>query len=103
MFDYFVNGVQAYNQGMAYLRDRITSLSGYSLTFRSAPLFNELAIRVRGGSAARVCTALEEKGIIAGLDLGRVDAERADSLLIAVTERHTRAELDRFVTALDAV
>jgi len=87
----------------AYLRDRISSLSGYSPAFRTGPQFNELAVRVRGGSAARVCTALEEKGIIAGLDLGRVDAERGDCLLVAVTERHTRADLDRFVAALDGV
>jgi glycine dehydrogenase subunit 1 len=87
----------------AYLRDRISSLSGYSPAFRSGPQFNELAVRVRGGSAARICTALEEKGIIAGLDLGRVEPERSDCLLVAVTERHTRADLDRFVAALDAI
>jgi glycine dehydrogenase subunit 1 len=87
----------------AYLRDRILSLAGYSAAFRSAPLFNELAVKVRGGSAAKVCTALEEKGIIAGLDLGRVDSERKDCLLVAVTERHTRSDLDRLIGALDSV
>jgi glycine dehydrogenase subunit 1 len=87
----------------AYLQARIAALSGYSAAFRTAPQFNEFTVRARGGNAARVCTALEEKGIIAGLDLGRVDPERSDCLLIAVTERHTRADLDRFVAALDAI
>jgi len=87
----------------AYLRDQIAALPGYALTFKRTPQFNEFAVQVRGGSAARVCTALEEQNIIAGLDLGRVDAARADSLLIAVTERHTRPDLDRFVAALGNV
>ena len=41
--------------------------------FPAAPSFNEFAVRVRGGSAARVCEALEADGIIAGYDLGRTD------------------------------
>ena len=86
-----------------YLRGRILALSGYEAPFRDAPFFNEFAVRVRGGNAARVCTKLEADGIVAGLDLGRVDPRQADCLLIAVTERHTRAELDRLVAALAKV
>jgi hypothetical protein len=59
--------------------------------------------RVRGGSARAVCTALEEQGILAGIDLGTVAPAYADRLLVAVTEQRTRAELDRLVSALDAV
>jgi len=86
-----------------YLRGRILSLAGYSPAFGDAPFFNEFTVRVRGGSAARVCADLEKKSIIAGLDLGRFDSARKDQLLIAVTERHTKADLDGFITALDAV
>ena len=50
-----------------------------------------------------VVAALEAKGIIAGLDLGRVDRDRADSLLVSVTERHSKAELDQLVVELDGV
>jgi glycine dehydrogenase subunit 1 len=85
----------------AYLRDGILALSGYALGFERAPHFNELCIRVRGNDASRVCAALERDGIVAGLDLGRVDAKLADRLLIAVTEKHRREDLDRLVTALD--
>jgi glycine dehydrogenase subunit 1 len=43
---------------------------------------------------------LAKEGIIAGVDLGRFrDAWRKD-LLIAVTELHTREELERLLTAL---
>jgi len=86
-----------------YLRTRILGLSGYSEAFAAAPFFNELAIRVRGGDAAAVCRKLEAQGIIAGYDLGRQDATRKDCLLIAVTEKHRREDLDRLVSALAAV
>jgi glycine dehydrogenase subunit 1 len=86
-----------------YLRDAITGLSGYSSAFGAAPFFNEFTVRVRGGSAASVCAKLEGQGIIAGLDLGPVDPAQKDLLLIAVTEKHTRPELDRFVQALSSV
>jgi glycine dehydrogenase subunit 1 len=86
-----------------YLKSKIAALSGYSLVYPSAPTFNEFAVRVRGGSAARVVDALEPKGFLAGFDLGRVEPARADQLLIAVTERASREDLDAFVGALDGV
>jgi len=60
-------------------------------------------VSVRGGNAARVVEKLEESGIIAGFDLGRTDAALADRLLVSVTEKHRREDLDRFVEALDRV
>jgi glycine dehydrogenase subunit 1 len=86
-----------------YLRTKLLELPGYSLAFAAAPFFNELALRVRGGDAAAVCRKLEAQGIIAGYDLGRQDPARKDSLLIAVTEKHRREDLDRLVAALGAV
>lgn len=86
-----------------YLQGQITKLPGYRAAFAPAPFFNEFAIQVRGGDAAAVCRKLEAQGIIAGYDLGRADAARKDSLLIAVTEKHRREDLDRLVSALSAV
>ena len=86
-----------------YLKAKIKALAGYSLVYPSTPTFNEFAVRVRGGSAARVVDALEPKGFLAGFDLGRVDPGQADQLLIAVTERASRADLDAFARALDAL
>jgi glycine dehydrogenase subunit 1 len=85
-----------------YAKSVIGKLAGFSIAFSGAT-FNEFAVRVRGGNAAKVAGHLESKGIIAGLDLGRVDRDRADSLLVAVTERHTKADLDALVEALDGV
>jgi len=86
-----------------YLAGRIRELSGYSLGFGEAPLFNEFTVSVRGGNAARLCEKLEPLGIIAGFDLGRSDPALADRLLVAVTEKHRREDLDRFAEALDRV
>jgi glycine dehydrogenase subunit 1 len=85
-----------------YLRSELLKLAGYAPGFTDAPFFNEFAIKVRGGSAARVVRHLESQGIIGGFDLGRVDPKLSDRLLIAVTEMHQRTDLDRLVQALDA-
>ncbi len=86
-----------------YLHDKIVALPGFAPGFAAAPYFNEFAVRVRGGNAANVCRKLEQQGVIAGFDLGRVDPKLADRLLIAVTEEHRREDLDRLLTALSQI
>ncbi len=83
----------------SYLAGAIGGLSGYRLA-SSAPFFNELCVEVRGGDAqALVRRIADAHGILAG-----VPAEGHPSkLLVAVTERHRKADLDRLVAALDAV
>ena len=54
----------------------------------------------RGSTAAEVLQKLATQGILGGIDLGRFDGARKNQLLIAVTERHGRDELDRLVSAL---
>ncbi|WP_438035730.1 aminomethyl-transferring glycine dehydrogenase subunit GcvPA [Sorangium sp. So ce204] len=94
--------VEAAKQCLAkaeHLKREIARLDGYSLPM-SAPTFHEFVVKVRGGDAGKLTRALAEQGIIAGLDLGRIDARRRDELLVAVTERHSRADLDRLVEGL---
>ncbi len=86
-----------------YLADQIAALPGYELSHPKAPFFNEFTVRVRGNDAKKLCSELESKGIIAGLDLGRVDPALSDQLLIAVTETHSRSDLDKLLAALDSV
>jgi glycine dehydrogenase subunit 1 len=84
-----------------YLKGKIAQIEGYGLRY-SAPTFNEITVTVRGGDAGALVSALTNQDIIAGFALGRVDPARKGELLVAVTERHARADLDRFVAALDA-
>jgi glycine dehydrogenase subunit 1 len=86
-----------------YLRREIDKLPGYGPAFEPAPYFNEFTVRVRGGDALQVCQKLEAQGIIAGYDLGRQGPALKDCLLIAVTEKHRREDLDRLVSALASV
>lgn len=94
--------VEAARQCLAkteHLKAALRALPGYALPY-AAPTFNEFVVRVRGGDAGAVVTALAKDDILAGLDLARVDPTRRGELLIAVTERHTRADLDRLAAAL---
>ena len=86
-----------------YVRSRVLELDGYSEGFEPAPFFNEFAIRVRGGNAAAVAQRLEQEAIIPGLDLGRIRPEWRNRLLVAVTEMHSKENLDALVAALDRV
>lgn len=86
-----------------YVRKGIAKLPGYALVYPERPIFNEMLVRVRGGDAAAVCEKLARQGILAGVALSRYYPERADQMLIAVTERHTRADLDRLIEALSSV
>ncbi len=83
-----------------YLRKEILALPGFTARFQDAPFFNEFAIRVPRGDAQALVSQLENEAIIAGLDLGHIDPDLKDSLLIAVTEKHSREDLDRLVAAL---
>ena len=83
------------------LRAKVGALDGFAARF-AAPTFNEVAIRVPG-RAADVLRALEEKGIIGGLDLGRFYPELDDCILMAATELTTSADVDHLVTALSEI
>ena len=80
-----------------YLMGRLRSLPGFSIPF-SAPVFNEFVLRVPS-SAEQIAARLHHDHLVAGLSLGRWQADLKDCLLIAVTERHTRQDLDRLVDA----
>lgn len=74
----------------------------------SGPTVNEFAVRVRG-SAAKAAAKLAEQRILAGVPLDRPGfqlpglAAPEETLLIAVTERHHKEDLDRLAAALDEV
>ncbi len=85
-----------------YLKHRIDELDGFEVV-RGAPTFNEFVVRRRQGKAAPLLAALAAEGILAGVDLGRFFEARDHEFLLAVTERHDRAALDRLVEALGSV
>jgi glycine dehydrogenase subunit 1 len=82
----------------AYAREAIGRARGCRLPY-SAPVFNEFVVELPG-PAEEAARRLLEKGIAAGLPLGRYDAARSRQLLVAVTEVNTRAAIDRLAAEL---
>ncbi len=81
-----------------YLADEICQVPGFRLKF-GRPFFKEFVVETPM-PAEKIVEALSEKGIMAGLALGRFEAGMGNCLLVAVTEKRTKAEMDRFVAAL---
>ena len=96
-------------QGAHYLFDRLRAIDGVRPA-ADAPFFREFALRVPGDARA-VLAALADEGILGGLSVGELtggpDASLEggvdDVILVAVTERRTREELDRYADALARV
>jgi glycine dehydrogenase subunit 1 len=84
-----------------YLAERIEKLGGYELAFPGY-FFKEFAVRTKR-PAAGIVEAMLERGFLTGVDLGRFGEDWANLLLVAVTEKRTKQEMDAFVDALAAV
>ena len=67
-----------------------------------APFFQEFVVRCAPPVAA-INEALYKERIIGGCDLGRYYPELAGCMLLCVTEKRTRAEIDRLVRTMEAV
>jgi glycine dehydrogenase subunit 1 len=81
-----------------YLREALLDVPGVE-PFTIGPVFREFAVRLPRPAAA-VIHELVGRGFLAGVDAGRWYPGLADVLLLAVTERRTRAEMDAFVDAV---
>jgi glycine dehydrogenase subunit 1 len=82
----------------AYAAERASRVRGCSLRYEG-PYVKEFVVTTPV-PAARVLEAGREAGLVAGFDLGRVDPERDHELLVAVTERRTREDIDRWADVL---
>ena len=92
-----------------FAKKQLAALRGFSLAF-TGPTFNEFTVRVRGGNALQAVERLAEKGIYGGvaanapgLFTGAAGDAHKDLLIIAVTERHSKVDIERLVRSLDEV
>ena len=81
-----------------YAAERLTRIPGVRLRF-GAPYFKEFALQLPK-PPERVVQRLLRDRILAGVPLRQFDRTLKDSLLVAVTEKRTRDEIDAFVDAL---
>ena len=82
----------------AYARERLAATDGVEL-LHEAPVAREFAVRL-DAPVADVLDACAGDGIAAGYPLGRDYPEHEDGLLIAITERRSRDEIDRLAESL---
>lgn len=83
-----------------YLASEIAKLDGFSLSWPDAAFFNEFVINTPI-AAGEIVEKLYPQAIYPGVDLGRFGFE--NKLMIAVTEKKTKADMDALVTALKEV
>jgi glycine dehydrogenase subunit 1 len=84
----------------AYARERLAAVEGVE-PLHDAPVARELALRL-DAPVDRVLERCAERGIAAGYPLGREYPEHPDGLLVAITERRSRAQIDALAEALGA-
>ncbi len=81
--------------------DRLAKVPGVRLLNDS--FFNEFTIRL-GMDARKIVRALADKGVLAGVSLGRLfpdNPELADGLLVAVTETTSEEDIETLASALE--
>ncbi|WP_412761626.1 aminomethyl-transferring glycine dehydrogenase subunit GcvPA [Paenibacillus chibensis] len=84
-----------------YAAVRLTDIPGVKLAFTS-PYFNEFVIQLPDStSVSDVNTKLLQKGFLGGYDLGRSYPELQGHMLVAVTERRTKEQIDQFASLLE--
>jgi len=83
-----------------YLRNRLAQVSGIELPF-AGPVYNEFVVRTPF-LAREILADLEHEKILGGIALGDLYDGFNNDFLVAVTELHTREQLDHFVAAVSA-
>jgi glycine dehydrogenase subunit 1 len=82
----------------AYARERLAGVDGVEL-LHDAPVLREFAVRVDAPVEA-VLDRCAENGIAAGYALGREYPEYGNGLLVAITERRSKEQIDRLADAI---
>jgi glycine dehydrogenase subunit 1 len=82
-----------------YLSEKLTEIEGITLA-SDAPFFKEFTINLPLAAEDVIKQALQ-KGVFAGIDLKKMG--HPNSLLVAVTEKRTKEELDRYINLLKEI
>ncbi|MFI5025279.1 MAG: aminomethyl-transferring glycine dehydrogenase subunit GcvPA [Solirubrobacterales bacterium] len=86
-------------QRTAYARERLVSVDGIEL-LHDAPVFREFAVKL-DAPVQDVLDRCAEDGLAAGYWLGLEYDEYQDGLLVAITERRSKADIDRLADSLE--
>ncbi len=86
-------------QKARYALEQLSARESLSPAF-DRPTFKEFAVRVADGWVKERLEAAGNEGIFAGVPLGRWYPELDDCFLVAVTEKRSKAEIDRLAAAV---
>lgn len=84
-------------QKARYAADQLSAVRSLSLAF-DRPTFKEFVVRVKGQSVDSLVEKALKGDIFAGVPLAPWYPELSDCLLVAVTEKRTKAEIERLAT-----
>src|SRR5438105_6560510 len=84
----------------AYLRDKLSAIATVTIAF-SGPVYNEFVVRTPF-PAREILLDLEHEKILGGIPLGQFYRGHENDFLVAVTELHSREQLDRYAVVLSA-
>ncbi|MCD6102266.1 MAG: aminomethyl-transferring glycine dehydrogenase subunit GcvPA [Candidatus Cloacimonetes bacterium] len=82
-----------------YLFEKICEIDGFSPAY-SSPFFKEFVVKTMGESK-KIIEKMKNKGYFAGVDLSPFGYKK--QILMAVTEKRTKEEMNNFITELTAV
>ncbi|GAA5147584.1 aminomethyl-transferring glycine dehydrogenase subunit GcvPA [Microbacterium pseudoresistens] len=86
-----------------YAIERIRVLPGAEIIAADAPHWREFAVRFEGRTAAEVESGLRGRGIFGAVPLRRELPDLGETVLFAVTEIHSSADIDRLADALEGI
>jgi glycine dehydrogenase subunit 1 len=86
-------------QKARYAAEQLSAVPALSLAF-SRPTFKEFVVRAKGSSIEALIEKAQSQNIFAGVSLGQWYPQFSDCLLVAVTEKRTKEEIDRLATAV---
>ncbi|MBN1150796.1 aminomethyl-transferring glycine dehydrogenase subunit GcvPA [candidate division WOR-3 bacterium] len=96
------NAAISSHQKSAALYSSLKSSKGFEEVFPSSSFFNEFVIKTPVKASVFIDKMLS-MDIIAGIDLGRFDANRSDQILVAVTEKRTDDEIALYIESANKV
>lgn len=83
--------------GAHYLCGQLTATGKMHLLYPDRPFFNEMLMKVPDGNVDAILEALLKEGIFGGVKLAD------DLLLVAVTEKRSKADCDRYVSIVKSL
>jgi len=84
-----------------YLAEKLAEIKGIEL-LADHPFFKEFAVKIPV-KADTVIDQMRKENIFAGIDLSRFDYDMDNALLVAVTEKRTKEEMDRYVEVMKEI